>query len=81
MAGEGFSKEVVFKQRLEGYSVFARQWRKGIKAEGVVRAKAHQILGTQRGLKAAQVEGKGAWRPRLQELVSIPRQRELWGFY
>lgn len=61
VAGEGFSKEVVFKQRLEGYSVFARQsGRNGIKAEGMVRAKAHQILGTQRGLKAAQVEGKGA---------------------
>lgn len=61
VAGKGFSKEVVFKQRLEGYSVFARQsGRKGIKAEGMVRAKAHQILGTQRGLKAAQGEGKGA---------------------
>lgn len=61
MAGEGFSKEVIFKQRLEGYSVFARKnGRKGIRAEGMVRAKAHQILGTQRGLKAAQVESKGA---------------------
>lgn len=61
VAGEGFSKEVVFKQRLESYLVFARQsGRKGIGAEGKVRAKAHQIPGTQRGLKAAQIEGKGA---------------------
>ena len=61
MAGEGFSKEVIFKQRFEGYSVFARKsGRTDIRAEGMVRAKAHQILATQRGLKAAQVEGKGA---------------------